>query len=212
MRWILLLYICAGAALAQGTTPKANASEYPVHAEMRGVAIGAEFMIHSFSRGEETFIARDYLVLEVALFPPKKGTVDVDHGRFRLRINGRKEALAAQPASMVGASLQHPEWSQEPHAIGQVGPVILGAPRQGSPFPGAGGGAPPPRPVPRPESQEGVDKRLPTDAAQLAVETELPQGVFDGPVSGFLYFAYRGKVKGIRSVELLYEDEALKLR
>jgi len=216
MRCILLL--CAAAlAFAQGTTPKPTPAEYPVHAEAGSIALGAEFMVHSFSQGEQTFIAQDYLVVDVALFPPKGEIVDVEPGKFSLRINGRKIALMPQAPSMVAASLNHREWQQGPGAtadagIGGVG-VGLGHPRQTAPFPGA----PPEQRLPRPprapdaDNPSGVQKEQ-VKPEELLVRAALPEGVHRGAVSGFLYFAHKGKTSSIKSLELLYEDAVLKLR
>jgi hypothetical protein len=205
----------AGLCFAQGgTEPKPKPEDYPVHAGSRGAALGAEFMVHSFSRGEQSFIAQDYLVVEAALFPPKSGEARAGPGAFRLRVNGRKQTLAAVAPQMAAATLQHPEWSERPSVAVSAGPVILGGPpinRQ--PFPGAP--APPQTRAPRapdPNAPGGIDRQPPVRAEELLVETALPEGSFKGPVSGFLYFPYKGKVRSIRSLELLWEDAALKLR
>ena len=53
MRPILWL-CCAGLAFAQGgTVPKQKPEDYDAHAQARDAAVGAEFMVHSFSRGEQ---------------------------------------------------------------------------------------------------------------------------------------------------------------
>lgn len=47
---------------------------------------------------------------------------------------------------------------------------------------------------------------------ELVVQTALPEGSRRGPVSGYLYFAYKGKTASIKTLELLYEDAVLRLR
>jgi hypothetical protein len=216
MRCILFLW-AAALAFAQGTTPKPTPAEYPVHAEAGSIALGAEFMVHSFSQGEQTFIAQDYLVVDVALFPPKGEIVSVEPGKFSLRINGRRIALMPQAPSMVAASLNHREWQDRPGAtadagIGGVG-VGLGHPRQTAPFPGA----PPEQRLPRSprapdaDNPSGVEKEQ-VKPEELLVQAALPEGVHRGAVSGFLYFAHKGKTSSIKSLELLYEGAVLKLR
>src|SRR5262245_16565197 len=110
MRWIALL-VAARLACAQGTNPKAKLEDYPTHTESRGStpAIGAEFMVHSFSRGEEYFVAQDYLVVEVAVFASRDRPITVQAGQFSLRINNKKSVLLPQTPQMVAASLGHPE-------------------------------------------------------------------------------------------------------
>src|SRR5271157_4221493 len=110
MRYWLLLF--SAAAFGQGTEAKPKAEDYEAHASTRTAAIGAEYMVHSFSRGDKAFLAKDYLVVEVALFPPKGETIEVRNSDFELRINGRKALVTPDAVSMVAASLQHPEWEQ----------------------------------------------------------------------------------------------------
>jgi hypothetical protein len=215
MRYTLFLY-AAALASAQGTNPKPAPEEYPVHADAGSIAVGAEFMVHSFSRGEQTFIAQDYLVVEVAVFP-KGEIVRVEPVKFSLRVNGRKIALMPQTPAMVAASLNHSEWQQRPGATADLGMggvgVGLGHPRQTSPFPGA----PPQSRLPRSprapdaDNPSGVEKEQ-VRPEELVVQTALPEGAHRGAVSGFLYYAYKGKTSSIKSLELLYEGAVLKLR
>jgi hypothetical protein len=216
MRFIL--FLCAAALVpAQGTNPKPTPADYPVHAEVGSMVVGAEFMVHSFSRGEQTYIVQEYLVVEVALFPPKGTRVNVEPGKFSLRINGKRIALLPQAPSMVAASLNHPEWQQRPGASADIGMggvgVGLGHPRQTAPFPGA----PPEQRLPQPprtpdaDNPGGVQKE-PVKPEELLAQTALPEGVHGGAVSGFLYFAHKGKTSSIKSLELLYEGAVLKLR
>src|SRR2546423_3127757 len=101
----VLLFCAASLAFAQGTTPKPSPAEYPAHGESGGIAIGAEYMLHSFGTGEQMFLAENYLVLEVALYPPKEATITVDLPHFGLRINGKKTLIQPQPPSMAAATL-----------------------------------------------------------------------------------------------------------
>jgi hypothetical protein len=218
MRFCWLLF-CVGAAFGQGTEPKPKAEDYEVHATTRTAAIGAEYMVHSFSRGDKAFLAKNYLVVEVALFPPKGETIDVQNSSFSLRINGRKVVLMPEAVSMVAASLQHPEWEQpRPNgeidaSAGNAGVVIGGPPRNSNPFPGSnppGSQLPPRVPVPR-DNPSGVEKEQ-VKAEVVAVETALVEGPHHAAFSGFLYFAYRGKPGSVKTLELLYQDGVLKLK
>jgi hypothetical protein len=216
----LLPLCCAGLLLGQGTEPKPKPEDYEVHAQARNAAIGAEFMVHSFSRGEQAFLAKDYLVVEVALFPPKGQTIDAQNASFSLRINGKKELLQPHPASMVAAELQHPEW-QQPTGVrpevgagaGNIGVTMGGPPRNTNPFPGSqppGSQLPPRVEVPR-DNPTGMQKE-PVKADVLLTETALVEGPHHSAISGFLYFPFGGKVKSIKTLELLYQDAVLKLR
>src|SRR5437588_11552680 len=128
MRLALVFTLAAALALAQGTAPKPQAADYDVHADTPKAALGAEFMVHSFSGQGTTYIAKDYLVVEVALYPPKGQPIDV--GRFALRINGKKQLLTQAQPQMVATSLLHTEWQTGPRlegggGLGNTG-VILG--------------------------------------------------------------------------------------
>jgi hypothetical protein len=46
----------------------------------------------------------------------------------------------------------------------------------------------------------------------LLTETALVEGPHHSAISGFLYFPFGGKVKSIKTLELLYQDAVLKLR
>jgi hypothetical protein len=219
MRYAALLSLATAAAYAQGTTPKPKAADYPLHAAAGGVEIGADYMIHSFG-GAQMFIARDYLVVEVALYPKKGETVEVNAGRFMLRLNGKKQLLLPQAPGMVAASLKYDDWMQRPRfdASAGAGGVDVGTGRTGTTerFPGD------PRPgqqrLPRPpqapgaEDRSGAEPPPPVKPDEVAVETALREGPSTGPVSGFLYFAYRGNAGKLKSVELVYQDAVLKLK
>ncbi len=212
MRPLLLLGF-AGAVFAQGTVPKHAPEDYPVHGQARSAAVAADFTVHSFSAGEQTYIVKNFLVVEVALYPGKTRNIDVHSGNFVLRVNGRKQELLPQPPSVVAASLSHPEWASERQleAAGQAGPVGvgMGQPRvqiPGMPAPGQQA------PVPPPDNASGLPQRERANPAQLLLDTALPQGEHHGPVSGFLYFSYTGRISAIKSLELRYEDVTLQLR
>jgi hypothetical protein len=211
-RVALLLPALAGTLAAQyGTAPKASAQDYPVRAKLEKLSIGAEYLVHSFSSGREMFIAKDYLVVEVALYPAKGESLLVEAGHFSLRVNGRKQALSPQTPEIVANALKYPDpnTSTGLHPTAQLGPVILGQPRPAERFPGdpnAQTGRPPPR-APE-DNPSGLDKEPPAKADELVVEAALPEGEHHGPTSGFLYFPYRGKVSRIRSLELVFTSPA----
>jgi hypothetical protein len=90
--------------------------------------------------------------------------------------------------------------------------VLLGAPRQSERFPGD----PTARRLPRaPRAPETDDQAAVRDraepvlsAADAAIEKSLPEGKINLPVSGYIYFAHKGKTKSIKSLELLYNGPA----
>jgi hypothetical protein len=211
-----IVFAFAAAAFAQGTEPKPEAEDYDVHGQSKNVSLGAEYMVHSFSGQGQTFIANDYLVVEIALYPAKGEALAVKTAGFGLRVNGKTPPLAPQPPTMVAATLQRPEWQNRPHVeggggLGNTG-VILGRPVPSQVPGGQTPRAPLPPHAPASDPPGGIDRPEPVRAEELVAETALPEGEQRGPVSGFLYFAYKGKTSSIKSLDLLYEDVVLKLR
>ena len=221
MARLLLLLVAGVAAYGQniipiGTTPKATAEEYPLHAIVARDDIGAEYMVHSFSEGEQMFIAENYLVVEVALFPPKGESVGVEVGKFALRVNGKKAMLMAQNPSMVAASLQHRDWQTPRGPVADLGlggiNVGLGRPRTQAPFPGGSDPNRLPNPPRAPDGDSPVPPKEVVKPEELLMQTALPDGPHHGAVSGFLYFAWQGKASAIKSIDLLYDGVTLKMR
>ncbi len=204
---LLISFALAVACLA--SDPKPKATDYPAHSEAGKLALGAEYMVHSFSGGGQMFVTDDYLVVEVAIYPPSGTTYEVNAGRFSLRINGAKRTIPPQAPSFVAASLKYPDWEQRPRAIAQAGPVIIGAPPTVGRFPGdptpRQTRLPDPPRAPEPENRSGVEREPPKTGEEVVVESALPGGPRGTPVAGNLYFAYKGKVEKIRKLELLHQ-------
>lgn len=214
------LVVMAALGFAQ-TEHKPRAEDYPVHTEVmvlgKPVQVGAEYMVHSFSAGEEAYIAPEFLVVEVALFPAKGEALQVSLAQFLLRINGKKQALVPQDAQLVAASLTRPEWRSGPRLEGVAGMGGMGV-GIGQPRPATIPQMPPPPGTPRNPPQVpqdnpgGIERRERIKPEELCVRTALPPGEYRKPVSGFLYFAYKGKASSIKSLELLYQDGVVKLQ
>jgi hypothetical protein len=220
MRWLAIL-CCVTRALAQsGTEPKPSAADYPAHAQIGDLGLGAEYMVRSISGSGEMYIADSFLVIEVAFYPAKGTTITPNAGKFALNINRKeKNLLSPTPASMVAARLQHPEWNEGPTpqldvGMGPIDARIGGPPRNDRPFPGA----PPvdrlPRrtPVPDPGDRSGVEKKPKITPGELAVQMAIPEDEHRFPVSGYIYFPYTGKISSIKSLDLIYEKTVLKLK
>ena len=199
-----------------GTTPKPQPGDYPAHVQLGRVALGAEYLVRSLFVGGQSFVTPDYLVVEVAVYPPKGEALEVSSGEFTLRLNGKKQLLFAQSPGFVAASLKYPDWERRRTlevggGVGDTG-VILGRPETAERFPGdprpRQTRLPAPPKAPAPQDPSGLDKPEPVRAEEAVVEAALPEGKAAGPVSGYLYFAYQGKLKSIRTAELLYAGAA----
>jgi hypothetical protein len=167
-------------------------------------------MVHSFTARKHTFVARDYLVVEVALYAPPAKRIEVSQGQFVLAVNGRKQTLRPQAPSVVAASLKYPDWEPRPSlevgaGVGNAG-VTLGRPQPVERVPGDR--RPPqtrtPQPPQAPQQDHGVEREPAPNADEVVDEIALPEGDIKAPVSGYLYFPYKGKVTAIHSLELLY--------
>jgi hypothetical protein len=130
--------VLAAVAWGQYEVPR-KANEYPAHASWARFAIGAEYLIHSIPTDNGSIFARDYLVVEVAIYPGKE-PVNILDAHFTLCVNGKKSVLSTESPGFVAASLKYPEWEQRPTAVGSVGigdgSVILGGPSATPRFPG----------------------------------------------------------------------------
>jgi hypothetical protein len=206
-RALALLPLLSSVMLGQhGTVPRASERDYPAHRKLDKLSIGAEYLVHSFSGGADMFIAKDFLVVEVALFPAKGETIIANPVQFTLRINGRRTALEPEPPELVAASLKDPDLRSHPAVQAGVGPVIFGAPQPVERFPGDPTVRPP---YPSPGSgQASADQQAPVKAEDLVIDAALPAGEHHAPVSGYLYFAYRGNLKHIRSLDLQFAGSA----
>ncbi|MGE5570056.1 MAG: hypothetical protein ACM3S5_13560 [Rhodospirillales bacterium] len=208
---VCIAALCAAAWSQGGTEPKAAAADYPIHATVGGVAIGAEYLVHSFSSGGQSFFVPDYLIVEVAVFPPKGKEIQLSAGQFTLRINGKKDVIFPQPAGFVGASLKYPDWEYPRSVEGGIGmgpaDIILGRRPQEPRFPGDNRESRR-RAPPVPQAPGGVpgavEKPQTQTPDEAAVASAMPEGACNKPVSGHLYFRFQGKTKSIKKLELIY--------
>ena len=219
MRYPLLLLCCLPLVFG-GTETKPKAEDYPAHGQTGNIAIGAEYTVRSYSCGEQMYVAQDYLVVEVALFPPKFTTFEVHRGDFSLRINGKSVLDAADP-QMVIEDMKHPEFRTQslPHtevggAVDNHGVVFGGPPINSHPFPDSQVPNTPPAypPVEIPRDNPSGVKQQPVDPYELLLQTSLEEGQHHAAIGGYLYFPFRGKIKSVKTLELLYQDVTLKLQ
>ena len=220
-RLFLLAAACAfsGEILqADRIGPKAHPEDYPAHARAAGVDIAADFLVHSFfgAGHDEMFFVRDYLVVEVAIYPRIGPSYVVDASQFTLRLNGKKDVLFPQSPGLVAYSGKYPDAETRPHleAGAGVGDVTatVGRPVPVPRFPGDRTGTPNPQRLPphAPETsdRQNVPKSEQTTPEEVILQTALEDGPQHAAIAGYLFFAYSGNVKKIKSVELVYRDPA----
>jgi hypothetical protein len=179
----------------KGIPPRATAADYQAHALAGTVTVAAEFIGHAFLTPEgSTYTTDDYVAVETGLFGPSGARLKLSVDDFSLRMYAKKmTSLPSQPVLMVFRSLKDPAW-EDSVAVEQ---------KAKSTSVSTGGQAQTEKPAP---------VHMPLDlqrAMQLAVQkTALPEGNRALPQAGLLFFLYRGKVKNIHSIELVYAGPA----
>lgn len=195
--------LCLAASL-MAIEPRKSPADYPAQGKGNDIEVGAEYTVRSFLADGHSLTIEDYLMVEVGVYPAAETMVSTE--RFTLRING-KDTLVAQTPGIVAASLKYPDWNQKPRVIASAGPVIFGRPQAQQRFPGD------PRQTPQPRQPVPAENQTnPIDYPDLLTRTALPEGRTRKPVDGYIFFAYDGKLKAIKSVELLVDGVPMKLR
>ena len=174
----------------KGMPPRVAPTEYQTHAQAGAVTIAADFVGHSVPTLEGTYTTEDYVVVEAGLFGSPNGRATLSKGDFSLRINGKK-ILPSEPYELVFHSLKDPEWEPPSKEKSKTSLGTGGGNDQGST----------PAPVHMPiELRRAMEQRV-QKASMLEGDRALPQ-------AGLLFFEYRGKTQGIRSIELIYSGSA----
>jgi hypothetical protein len=182
----------ASASDLKGMPARVAPTEYQAQAKAGAVTVAADFLGHSVPTPEGIYGNEDYVVVEAALFGPPEARAKLSIGDFSLRVNGKKVALPSQPYQLAFKSLKDPEW--EPPAKESKSKTSIG---------GNGGNQDggPPAPVHMPmELRRAMEQRV-HKVTMLEGDRALPQ-------AGLLFFEYRGKTQGIRSLELIYTGSA----
>jgi hypothetical protein len=185
-------------AAAAGTNPKPKVDEYPVHLKTTDLGIAAEYMVRTVFLDKQSITTDKYLVVEVALYPDPGRDVTVNAQHFTLRLNGKKDVRFPQAPSFVAASLKYSDWGHQRGVVASAGPVIIGRPAPVERFPGDN------RDRNRMPRQSGGDAPE-IDIAEELNRIALQEGPTKKAVSGYLFFAFDGKLKSLKQVELLYQ-------
>ena len=181
---------------AQGLPPRAAPTDYLSQGKVGDVTIAAEFDGHSVPTEEQTLTTEDFIVVEVALFGPPGARTEISRDDFSLRVNSKKTPLPSQSYVVVASSLRDPTW---------VSPDAEKAKESSKTSIGGGGGGqdsgstPPVIHIPI-EMQRSM--------TQHTQKAALPLGDRALPQAGLLFFQYRGKEKGINSIDLIYSGAA----
>lgn len=206
--WLWIFVVLASSALCQsaqeegtkdtpakGMPPRTAPTEYQTQARAGAVTIGAEFMGHAVPTPEHTFSSEDYVVVEAGLFGPPEARSTLSRDDFSLRINGKKVASPSEPYELVFHSLKDPEWQppEPPEPKGSKSGLSTG-----------GGGNQDTAPPPPPKMPFPLRRAMEQQVQRAAMQ----EGDRPLPQAGLLFFLYRGKTEGIKSLELIYSGAA----
>ncbi|MBZ5609231.1 MAG: hypothetical protein LAP38_13290 [Acidobacteriia bacterium] len=193
IRILAILLALSLALAAQRPTTRPKASDYPAHYRLSSMEIGAEFLPDGMPGGKSEFAGREYLVVEVAVFPILRTGVQVSKSQFTLHVNGSSVALRAlSPGTATVAAVQ-PESS--PHG----GSVALGGP-----------------PLKSSSSSESRDSQSKMPRSPISLDPSETSGHQPGsaaglegtvtrPAAGYLLFRFDGDARSIRSLDLEYD-------
>lgn len=183
--------------IAHDLPPRAAPADYQASAPIGNATLAADFTGHGIPSPQGVLISEDYVAVEAAFFGPPDARLTIVASDFSLRINGKKNPLPSLPFGLVGKEVKDPEWAP---------PESEAAPKSKGSVGGSGGGqneagAPPPLPP-------KVPIELRRDWQQRIQRAAIAEGDRALPQAGLLFFQYRGKADGIRSVELIYTGAA----
>jgi hypothetical protein len=195
---ITITLACAAIVNAQtpseGVPPRAAPGDYQAAAKAGSITVAAEFVQHSVPTPEATFTTDDYIVVEAGLFGAAGQKLAMSPTDFSLRVNGKKQALPSQPFPFIQKSLKDPEWEMNQVAEkAEKSRIGVGADANNS------GEKPAPPKMPF-DLQRVMDQKV--------QKASFPEGARPLPQAGLLYFEYRGGLKGLRQIELLYSSPA----
>lgn len=180
--------------IAKGLPPRATPGDYQARAQVGSVTIAAEFAGHAVPTTGAALTNDDYITVEVGVFGGPDAHATLSWNNFSLRINGKKNALTAQPYALTFGALKDPQWEPPESKDSKSSKTSLGGSDQKDPLA-----------TPAPVHPPFALKRSWETEVQKAA---LPEGDRQLPVAGLLFFKYGGKEKNIDEVELVYEGPA----
>lgn len=190
----ILLFSTALTAAAdqKGIAPRPKPADHQVQVALPGFQMGATCLSRiDLQREFSSELNRGYLVIEVAFYPEKGKSVEVDPGQFFLRLNEDGKPIRPAEARTIARSLQKAGSSDRDVAVyPSVGVGYetsrydpnTGQTRRGGWTTDVGVGV-----------GVGNGGAGSTDEDRKVIELELtekglPKGSFAGPVSGYVYF------------------------
>jgi hypothetical protein len=210
MRALLVLLAASTVVAADSGLPlRLSPSAYAVQGQSGGLKIAAEIVPSNVvGKKFSPEIAKDYIVVEVAVYPAVGSTLKLEAGDFSLRV-GQLVGHAEKPMD-VGAWPEGPPTKRLPVDVTAEAGIIhesdndpvYGRRQATGTYTGVTVSTPPrdlPPPPPNPNPQYVYDR-----IQRLA----LPEGDTRGGVAGYLYFPQRSKHKKNDEIQLRYATNA----
>lgn len=205
------------AAAPKGTVPHTYPTAYPAHVTRDGESVGASLLAPDKVHKEFAFDLKDFVVIEVALYPESGRPLDVSLDDFVLRVVGSD--TAARPASpkLAAARTQKAPGGKKPvdvytsvgvgYESGRGYDPTTGRTRGGGVYTSSGVGVGVP----------GQEPSRPSGPDRNVVETELtekglPEGSATAPVAGYLYFPMTVKKNARYDLEYRLRGQKVALR
>jgi hypothetical protein len=194
-----------------GVPARPSAVDYPVqHAVKSGTIAAAIVSPDQVGKLFSSEIAKKYIVVEVAVYPPPGQSFDVEPLDFLLRVGDRTSHAELPPVGKPWPGSPAPS-APSPQVTTETGVIIA---RETDPYGRTvhsvgtysgvevttGSTAPPPAPPPSSGSDPyWLDHQLRAKA--------LRRGLTPTPVAGYLYFRQSGKRRKSDNVELQYSND-----
>jgi hypothetical protein len=199
---LALVGALAAVAATRGLPARPDATHYPAHSENKGVTVAADPLEPDQVKGMFSTNLKDYIVVEVGVYPKKDGTLDLSTIDFALLIDGRT-VRPTTPRSIAGINQRKARSRMDDITLWPSVGVSTGSWGTGTNVGvgvGMGGNGPGP---------------ASTDADRRTMEAELDdQGLQDAtinkPVAGYLYFP-AAKRKDLNAV-LEYNSDDIQVR
>jgi hypothetical protein len=208
---------------SNGLKARPGPADYPAHESVPEVTIAAAVLTPDQAKSQFATDMREYLVIEVGVYPADGKSLDISTGDFALRAGGRGDIVrAANPRAIAAASQRkNAPQTSNPSDITLYPTATVGVGSGRDPITGrrstgvytgagvgvgiGGSGMPPDPPGPASTDRD-------REVMQLELSDKmLPEGKTSAPVAGYLYFPLPAKAKSA-GLELHYYAPSGKVR
>lgn len=200
----------------KGTAPRSDASKYPVHVTRDAESVGAILLTPAQLQRDFVSDLKDYVVIEVAIYPAAGTPLDVSLDDFSLRPPNSDVAVRPLSPKLAAARVQKDKTAKRTvdvyasvgvgYESGRVYDPVTGRSREGGVYTSTGVGVGVGGPSGPSDRDRGVMEMELT-------EQGLPEGVAAAPVAGHLYFPSSAKRKsGIYELEYRLRGQKVTLK